>query len=487
MNKRIIFSLLFFVVGLLIWVPSSDIVKLIIANEEILLGRYSRSQFAISFVLTVMLWIAAAIIACARDRPLSERIFALLMIYISSGLSVFVLVVASGFLAQPRYIEQEVRGVDADTGIPLAGIIRHRPPNERYDLLQKDVPEQLRSYPDAPAGYPEFSLVLTSDTRGFRNQEACNPCDIEIIGDSFVAGSQVSDDQVWTELVRKRIDKSLYNLGVAGTDPLEYLNNFVILGRDLKPKRVIVTIYEGNDFRNAPSLPLPSAKPEAISRKQASYRMSVSEMAKASPVTAGLRRFATEVLAKINHDKPVPSYKEKVGFMPLALPVPHGMQYYSFDPKRLIYLNVTEKEFVESSDWLNVRAVLDKFVMLSKKDGFSLTFVYAPSTPHVVMPLLKDSIPADQLLRFMRYKNKKIKTDNAEALKQQVFANLDSTENVMLAWCEQNKIDCISTTDALRKATAEGEQTYYSYDQHWTPKGNVVVAGVVGDYLMQKE
>ncbi|MEZ5436163.1 MAG: hypothetical protein R3E67_06420 [Pseudomonadales bacterium] len=39
---------------------------------------------------------------------------------------------------KPRFIEQAISGVDPDTGIVLSGIVRHRPPNERFDLVQKD-------------------------------------------------------------------------------------------------------------------------------------------------------------------------------------------------------------------------------------------------------------------------------------------------------------------------------------------------------------
>jgi hypothetical protein len=63
---------------------------------------------------------------------MAETVFALLMIYFSAGISAFVLVVGSGFINKPRYVEQAVSGVDADTGIVLSGVVRHRPPQERF-------------------------------------------------------------------------------------------------------------------------------------------------------------------------------------------------------------------------------------------------------------------------------------------------------------------------------------------------------------------
>jgi hypothetical protein len=239
-------------------------------------------------------------------------------------------------------------------------------------------------------------------------------------------------------------------------------------------------LYEGNDFRGAPPLPTVNGAPPPETQHE---RMnSIGFYAKASPVTQGLRRLAQEVLAKVGRDSPVPGYAETVGFMPLRLTTPQGVQAYSFDPKRMLYLGNTEAEFAASTDWKNVRDVLEQFVRLSQKDGFRLVFVYAPSTPHVIMPLLADRIPAVQLLNFARIKQKDLNTD-PDTYKQQVLARLGSQENVWQSWCHEKNIECISTTQALRDAAATGHQVYFTYDQHWTPDGNAVVAAVLGDYF----
>lgn len=482
MNKRLVVALAVFLASVVIWLPGSSLIELIVTNEEVVLGRYSRGHFGILLLLTIILWIAASVIFSTRRKPPAETVFALLMIYFSTGLSAFVLVVGSGLFNKPRYVEQDIGGVDADTGITLSGVVRHRPPQERFELVQKDVPEQLRSYPNAPAGYPEFPVVLTTDANGFRNQQFLDKYDMLAVGDSFVAGSHVSDDQAWVDLLRKQSGRSIYNLGVSGSGPLVYLNNFITLGRKLQPKIVMVMLYEGNDFRDAPPLPKAGntgSAPVAPVDKSTS----IGFLAKASPVTKGLRRLTSEVLAKIGSDNPVPGYAETVGFMPLAVDTPMGMQHYSFDPKRMLYLvEGDEKEFAESSDWKNVRDVLEQFVFLSKKDGFRLLVVYAPSAPHVVMPLVGDGIPTQQLLNFSRFKAKNIQLD-AEAYKKQVLARLDSEENVWANWCKETGTECVSTTLALREAIVAGRQVYYTYDQHWTPEGNKVTASVLANYL----
>lgn len=485
MNKRSVFALVAVLSSLLIWLPASPVIKLIIENDPVILGRYSAGHFGALLLLTVILWIAAAVLFSTRNKGKGETLFALVMVYLSAGLSGFVLVIGSGMINKPRFIEQAISGVDPDTGIVLSGIVRHRPPNERFDLVQKDVPEQVRSYPDAPAGYPEFPLVLTSDSRGYRNADNLQQYDVVAVGDSFVAGSHVSDEQAWVELLRKSTGQTIYNTGVSGTDPLTYLNNFITVGRAFKPKTVLLMLYEGNDFRDAPPLPTPAGTPPPASAEARSQ--SLGFYAKASPVTKGLRRLAEEVLAKVGSQWSVPGYAETVGFMPLRLVVNDKQQAYSFEPKRLQYLvNDNQQAFAASSDWKNVRDVLEKFVLLSKKDGFRLVMVYAPSTPHVILPLLEKEIPAQQLRNFLDIKNKKNIEMDAEAYKQQVFSRLDVSENTWLAWCQERGVACVSTTSALRQAAASGQQVYFSYDQHWTPEGNAVAAGVVDAFLRQQ-
>ena len=484
MNKRSISTWVVLVISALIWLPSSPVIKLIIENDPVILGRYSAGHFGALLLLTVIFWIAAAVLFSTRNKAKGETIFALVMVYLSAGVSGFVLVVGSGMINKPRFIEQAVHGVDPDTGIVLSGVVRHRPPNERFDLLQKDVPEQVRSYPNAPAGYPEFPLVLTSDSRGYRNADNLQQYDVVAVGDSFVAGSHVSDEQAWVELLRKSTGQTIYNTGVSGTDPLTYLNNFITVGRAFKPKTVLLMLYEGNDFRDAPPLPTVENTKASASAEDKSH--SLGFYAKASPVTKGLRRLAEEVLAKIGSQWPVAGYAEKVGFMPLRLNINGKQQAYSFEPKRLHYLaNDDQQAFAASSDWKNVRDVLEKFELLSKKDGFRLVMVYAPSTPHVILPLMEKEIPAQQLRNFMDIKNKKNIAMDAEAYKQQIFSRLDSNEDTWMAWCKERGVACVSTTAALRQAAANGQQVYYTYDQHWTPEGNAVTARVVDAFLRQ--
>jgi hypothetical protein len=73
MNKRVVAATLLLLVSGLIWLPGSPVIQLIITNEEIVLGRYSRGHFGILLLLTLILWTAASVIFFTRRKPWQKR------------------------------------------------------------------------------------------------------------------------------------------------------------------------------------------------------------------------------------------------------------------------------------------------------------------------------------------------------------------------------------------------------------------------------
>ena len=446
------------ILAIVIWIPSGDVIDMIIRQKEIVFGRYSRGHFGALFFLTLLL-LGMSALCFSKIKTVGEMILVGLMVLFSTLFSGFILVVGSGMVNKPRYVEEH------------DGLVRHGQPKEFFKLQNIDVPEQHRSYPGLPPGYPTFDLTLTTDEYGFRNQTAFAQYPILAVGDSFVAGSHVSDDQTWVHLLSKHLNKDIYNLGVSGTDPGIYFNNFMLLGRKFKPKLVLFMIYEGNDFKDI--TPLVStveqkAKPGKSLMEQISY------WADASPVTKGLRRLSSEYFEMMGKDNPVPGYQETVGWMPLKFHSANRDQYFGFEPKRLIYLYEEKQAFKKSRNWQLISHIMQSMVALGEEDGFKVMFVYAPSTPHVVMPLMRDAIPADQLRNFVAYQKKDLPA--ADLFKKNVFDWMDNEQQVFLDECNEHQWQCLSLTQALQDATASGEQVYYSYDQHWTPEGHRVVA-----------
>jgi lysophospholipase L1-like esterase len=84
------------------------------------------------------------------------------------------------------------------------------------------------------------------DARGYRNSEALRSADIVTLGDSWTYGTGTRAN-AWPPFLSKRMNKTLYNMGVSGTGPL--LNSqHISEAMDLRPKLVIYGFYFGNDL-----------------------------------------------------------------------------------------------------------------------------------------------------------------------------------------------------------------------------------------------
>jgi hypothetical protein len=64
-----------------------------------------------------------------------------------------------------------------------------------------------------------------------------------------------------------------------------------------------------------------------------------------------------------------------------------------------------------------------------------------------------------------------------------VLARLGVKESAIEEFCRQQSIEFVSLTEPLRRKISEGQQAYFTYDQHWTPIGHEVAADTLYLYL----
>jgi hypothetical protein len=88
--------------------------------------------------------------------------------------------------------------------------------------------------------YPEH------DAWGFRNTHRPEHANIVTLGDSWTYGTTVSAESVWPALLSEQLPQTLYNAGMGGNNPVNYLQNFYRI-LTLDPDMVLVAIYLGND------------------------------------------------------------------------------------------------------------------------------------------------------------------------------------------------------------------------------------------------
>ena len=471
----------FLAAGIVPWFFPSDVLKLIADHEHVLLGRYSLERFSALVVLTPALWLAAVIAWSLRTHTAKEVLFRTAALLLGVSVAVAAADIAGRIRREPRYIEHQVLDRTRWPGERVDDVVRHRPPDQQYRIRYTDAPVAARSYPSAPPGYPTVDITLTTDHRGYRNLTRLDRYDIVTLGDSFTEGSRVSDEEAWPVRVGRTLRRTVYNLGISGVDPDYYLTTLRAFGLPLKPKIVFIMIYEGNDFKGTPlGKELAQAEgrdiPEPTASVPARIGRWVETSIKYSPVVLSLRNAFIHRLGPINADGPVAG-AEILSWMPVALPPGPEAQYYAFEPKRLVRLYWTQAAFRESYGWASTAEVFRRIKALCAEEGIRLVVVYAPSKPHVVMPLVADRVTAEQLHAFASFKARNLPPPGE--FKRELVARLDTQEAVAREFFAAEGVEFISTTAILRQWAAAGRQVYYTYDQHWTALGHEAVAEAV--------
>lgn len=442
------------------WAIPGPVPALIARQEAILLGRYGVGHFAALALGTLVLGLAAVLLAGRRSLAESAALAALAMGSTAAG------VVAIASVAQeivsPRYLATPVARAVADPALRerLVGRVLTRQPEFRWEVLREDRPAPGRSYPRRVAGQPATRIVLTTDDRGLRNPPREGRYDLVVSGDSFTEGSMVSDDQTWWRRLSARTGLRVYNTAVSGLSLREYLNNWAAFGLDAGAHTLVVVVYEGNDWK---PLGAPPRFPVQAGVPLPSWD--------ASALRARFERALIQLLAPIGADRPL-APNAGLDWMP---PVVAG-HAYAFEPKHLMRLDWEPAAFRAAPEWTTNAAVLEELAAATSARGVRLVVAYAPVKPHVVLPLLGPEVTDAALRGFAAFRDRGGPLPPAEGFRQHLLSRIDVQEETLREWCAAREIPFVSTTAALREAIARGIPAYFTYDPHWTEAGHAVVA-----------
>ncbi|MCP4902680.1 MAG: SGNH/GDSL hydrolase family protein [bacterium] len=89
------------------------------------------------------------------------------------------------------------------------------------------------------------------DDWGFRNPEVPESVEIVAVGDSQTYGNSAAAHNSWPAWLARETDRSVYNFGIGGWGPYEYLEILRTKGVELSPEVVVIGLYLGNDLYNA--------------------------------------------------------------------------------------------------------------------------------------------------------------------------------------------------------------------------------------------
>jgi hypothetical protein len=388
----------------------------------------------------------------------------------------------------PRYVE--------------TGKTYHRPPDQNIKIRIEDVPKADFHLPVSKDGYPSFDCSLTVDSRGFRNQTAKESCDVLTIGDSFVEGSRVSDEDIWPALLEKETNLSVYNIGMSGSSPLQYCNNFSGLGITLKPKYLICMLYEGNDFRDPPRVELDYLEKKETNLGKASVEKSsapaqnieipksfskkMRDYFKSSPFIIAGKKILIDKFGAVNLPKSSePEPMKGLSWLPFAFPEGEKEKYYTFEPKRFLSFYFEKEKFLSSNVWKYISLSIVKMKSACDKNGIRMIVVYAPTAANVILPAIAGKVPPGEFYDFMSLKAGEIPP------KSEIYADFlaksDVIETSLVDFSKEQKFEFIDLKSSLREKMEKGDQCYFTYDQHWSPDGHKLVSEIISKKIKEME
>jgi len=296
-------------------------------------------------------------------------------------------------------------------------------------------------------------INFTYDRWGYRNPTEMKQANIVLIGDSYVEGWYVSDEQTVASQLGHRLGQFVANLGVAGYGTMQ---EFRVLNSDAlakKPKVIAWFFFEGNDLYDDLRFEkiLAAAPPEP---------------GETTPQSEGLIRRASldEVLAWLNGWKQrsftLNAFRYiRVWSDPI---VPNRAPHWALLPredgssKRIYFFDyaaVPWTEF-EESRWEKTKQAFREGIQTARANGASIVLIYVPIKFRVYRDFIK--IPRGSPLSHWG-----------------VWKSLPQN---FMEFCRTASVPCLDLTDRLQQAVREGVDVYAPHDTHWSSEGNAVVA-----------
>jgi SGNH hydrolase-like domain, acetyltransferase AlgX len=289
-------------------------------------------------------------------------------------------------------------------------------------------------------------ITITYDRGGYRNAAPLARADVILLGDSYVEGRYVSDDQLVSSFLQARLRRPVANLGVAGYGTAQEL---IVLKRDgfpLEPRIAIWFFFEGNDlyndqeFENALLAPW-EVRANAWTGQSGWWRRSLVRSAHGQ-----LRLLAHAI---------VPRHWPHFGM--LAVGHPRG-QRVLFGPEAAVPWTDFER-----GRWERARDTLVEAARLTRERGIHLLLVYVP-------------------IKFRVYRDFVQLPPHSEAREWTLWPLPD----LFTQLCGAERLACVDLTGALRDAVREGGTPYPSVDSHWSPEGHQLIASILEKELQSR-
>ena len=293
-------------------------------------------------------------------------------------------------------------------------------------------------------------ITFTYDRWGYRNAVEMERADVVLLGDSYVEGWYVSDEQTVAARLSALLDRPVAGLGVAGYGTLQALR--VLRGDALerRPRAVVWFFFEGNDLYDDQTfenylLAEPPGEEETIPHPDGlAAAHGWSERSFAVNAVRYLRRWAHPL-------------------------VPNRSRWWALLPGRTgpearidfaDYAAVPWRKY-EADRWATARAAFEEGRAFARAEGISLAFVYVPIKYRVYWRLVE--LPPESPMETWR--------------------PWRELPRLFRDFCAAERAPCLDLTRPFQRAARAGAEVYARTDTHWSPEGHALAAAEVADLL----
>lgn len=312
------------------------------------------------------------------------------------------------------------------------------------------------------------------DDWGYRNPDVPEQAQILAIGDSMTYGLMAKMRETWPYALAKLTGKTVYNAGMGGYGPLQYMHVLKTRAPELAPEQVVVMLYVGNDLMDTYNL-VYSAEHWQDYRLGAGPDQAIAPNVFTDPTynpgTVKLIRdwlAQNSVLYRLVLQLPVfDSIRQREALEgSTALQITHLNAPVVLDPVRRLDFVTADDPRIEEAFEITKRA-LRELAAYTNENGMDLHMVLMPVREQLFRDLLPDTLDDDQRAVF-----------------EKLDASLTEIDAAFAAFFEAEGISFTDLGPALEPAL-QNQTIFPPTDGHPNANGYAIIANVLAKALAE--
>lgn len=322
-------------------------------------------------------------------------------------------------------------------------------------------PDMLKSRTLVESVLSRKYIKIAINDDGFRGSKPFRDARMVALGDSFTFGWGVNEEVTWVGRLERSLGETVYNLGVHDSSPRQ---EYLLLEHLLEQRKLSLDhglllwlIFEGNDLEDSYDTLRPVSEAnmtQVLDKTLVSGIWKIPRVIKRQSVVDILRSGRATFAMSDAGRNGGPYWIDGIQ---LATPIYHSPRfgYKLFSPLQIERAKSTREYVTNHPNRTSLRRTIQDMAILSKKHGFDVLVLLAPSDARLYGNYFSDFPELSDHAHFLEAV--------AEEAGSVAFRVLNLAESL--------------------RPYAEKELLYFRDDDHWNERGHEVVAEIVSKSL----